>query len=218
MKISNDAEEIVERMWICTEEKRIESVPLDTLGMEKESPEILELIEKDNITLEGNNVILNPKGIENGRNVVRRHRLAERLLVDVLDTKDRYVHTVACEFEHVLHRGIDDKICTLLGHPRTCPHGRNIPEGECCIKAQDRIEKVVAPLSSLNNGQRGKVAYFDIKNEERLQKIMSMGVLPSMPIGLVQSYPSYVFDMEHTRYAVDREMADCIYVKIESGA
>jgi len=218
VNISNDAEEIVEKMWVCTKEDGQESVPLDTLGMKKESPEILELIEKDNITLQGNNVILNQKGIENGRNVVRRHRLAERLLVDVLDTKDRYVHTAACEFEHVLNRGIDDKICTLLGHPRTCPHGRNIPEGECCRKAKDRLEKVVAPLSSLSNGQQGKVAYFDIKDEERLQKIMSMGVLPSMPIGLVQTYPSYVFDLEHTRYAVDKEMADCIYVKIESGA
>jgi len=140
-----------------------------------------------------------------------------------LNTKDKYVHSSACEFEHILHRGIDDNVCTLLGHPSTCPHGKPIPEGECCKKARDELEQVVTPLSLLKkrmpaflwSGQRGKIAYFNMKEEEKMQKMLAMGVLPGIPVNLVQSYPSYVFDLNHTRYAVDREIAESIFVRVE---
>jgi DtxR family Mn-dependent transcriptional regulator len=217
MRISQEAEEVLEKMWICTQEEENDSVSLDSLGLDTASPEIEELIEIDNITLTGSHINLKEKGLENGRNVVRRHRLAERMLVDVLNTKDKYVHASACEFEHVLHRGVDESICTLLGHPRTCPHGKPIPEGECCRKAKEKLENVVAALSMMEKGQNGRVAYFEMGNEEKLQKMMAMGVLPGMPITLVQTYPSYVFDLDQTRYAIDREMASCIYVRLEKG-
>jgi DtxR family Mn-dependent transcriptional regulator len=54
-----------------------------------------------------------------------------------------------------------------------------------------------------------------MKEEEKMQKMLAMGVLPGIPVNLVQSYPSYVFDLIHTRYAVDREIADSIFVRIE---
>jgi Mn-dependent DtxR family transcriptional regulator len=38
----------------------------------------------------------------------------------------------ACKFEHILSPEATDKICTFLGHPRTCPHGAPIPPGVCC--------------------------------------------------------------------------------------
>jgi Mn-dependent DtxR family transcriptional regulator len=41
----------------------------------------------------------------------------------------------ACKFEHILSPEATDKICTFLGHPRTCPHGSPIPEGDCCLEA-----------------------------------------------------------------------------------
>jgi DtxR family Mn-dependent transcriptional regulator len=44
---------------------------------------------------------------------------------------------------------------------------------------------------------------------------MSMGILPGMPVTLVQSYPSYVFDLDQTRYAVDKEMADYVFVRVD---
>lgn len=215
MKISEDAEEVLERMWICTNENNMVHVSLGSLGLNGLSPQIQELLEIGNITISDTNASLTEEGAENGRLVVRRHRLAERLLVDVLNTKDKYVHSSACEFEHILHRGIDDNVCILLGHPSTCPHGKPIPEGECCKKARDELEQVVTPLSLLKKGQRGKIAYFNMKEEEKMQKMLAMGVLPGIPVNLVQSYPSYVFDLNHTRYAVDREIAESIFVRIE---
>ncbi|MCD4807684.1 MAG: metal-dependent transcriptional regulator [Methanococcoides sp.] len=215
MKISEAAEEVLERMWICTNENNMVHVSLGSLGLNESSPQIQELLEIENITISDTNVSLTDEGAKNGRLVVRRHRLAERLLVDVLNTKDKYVHSSACEFEHILHRGIDDNVCTLLGHPSTCPHGKPIPEGECCKKARDELEQFVTPLSLLKKGQRGKIAYFNMKEEDKMQKMLAMGVLPGIPVNLVQSYPSYVFDLNHTRYAVDREIADSIFVRIE---
>ncbi|UGV40238.1 metal-dependent transcriptional regulator [Methanococcoides orientis] len=215
MKISENAEEVLERMWVCINEQGTDPVSMGSLGLKETSPEIQELLRIENITLSGSHVSLTEEGTTNGRTVVRRHRLAERLLADVLNTKDKYVHSSACDFEHILYHGIDENVCILLGHPRTCPHGKPIPEGECCKKAKEEIEHVVASLSSLKNGQSGKIAYFNMREEEKMQKMLAMGVLPGIPVNLVQSYPSYVFDLNHTRYAVDREIADSIYVRIK---
>ncbi len=72
-------------------------------------------------------------GEERARSIIRRHRLAERLFMDVLAIRDdASVESNACTFEHVLSPEVTDRICTFLGHPTTCPHGSPIPPGECC--------------------------------------------------------------------------------------
>jgi ABC-type glutathione transport system ATPase component len=74
-----------------------------------------------------------PAGEERARSVIRRHRLAERLFVDVLSIRDEHeVEESACKFEHILSPEVTDKMCTLLGHPKACPHGSPIPPGDCC--------------------------------------------------------------------------------------
>ncbi len=76
-----------------------------------------------------------PAGEERARNVIRRHRLAERLFIDVLSIRDEVeVESSACKFEHILSPDVTDRICTLLGHPLACPHGSPIPQGECCAE------------------------------------------------------------------------------------
>jgi ABC-type lipoprotein export system ATPase subunit len=73
------------------------------------------------------------QGEERARSVIRRHRLAERLFMDVLFIRDdAAVESNACTFEHILSPEVTDRICTFLGHPTTCPHGSPIPPGECC--------------------------------------------------------------------------------------
>ncbi|HWF06962.1 MAG TPA: ATP-binding cassette domain-containing protein [Bryobacteraceae bacterium] len=76
-----------------------------------------------------------PAGEERARNVIRRHRLAERLFMDVLSIRDEIeIESSACKFEHILSPDVTDRICTLLGHPVACPHGSPIPRGDCCIE------------------------------------------------------------------------------------
>jgi putative ABC transport system ATP-binding protein len=78
-------------------------------------------------------VELTPHGRERAGSIIRRHRLAERLFTDSLAMdSETEIEQQACKFEHILSPEATDKICTFLGHPRTCPHGAPIPPGPCC--------------------------------------------------------------------------------------
>jgi putative ABC transport system ATP-binding protein len=78
-------------------------------------------------------VELTPRGRERAGAIIRRHRLAERLFTDSLAMdSESEIEQQACKFEHILSPEATDKICTFLGHPKTCPHGAAIPAGECC--------------------------------------------------------------------------------------
>jgi hypothetical protein len=78
-------------------------------------------------------VELTRRGRERAGSIIRRHRLAERLFTDSLAMdSETEIEQQACKFEHILSPEATDKICTFLGHPRTCPHGAPIPPGVCC--------------------------------------------------------------------------------------
>ena len=85
----------------------------------------------------GNRMIeFTPKGEQRAANVIRRHRLAERLFTETLHIEsESEIEEQACKFEHILSFEATDKICTFLGHPKTCPHGSPIPPGCCCTQA-----------------------------------------------------------------------------------
>jgi putative ABC transport system ATP-binding protein len=78
-------------------------------------------------------VDLTAKGRQRAADIIRRHRLAERLFTDSLAMdSETEIEQQACKFEHILSPEATDKICTFLGHPKTCPHGAPIPPGRCC--------------------------------------------------------------------------------------
>ncbi len=68
-------------------------------------------------------------------------------------------------------------------------------------------------MTKLNVNQKGKIARINTHDHKKLQKIMAMGVLPGMPITLIQKFPSYVFQVGQSQFAIDKELASCIYVK-----
>lgn len=70
---------------------------------------------------------LTPAGRELAISVVRRHRLAERLLVDVIGLEWEKVHREAARWEHAISAEVERKLVELLGDPATCPHGNPIP-------------------------------------------------------------------------------------------
>ena len=78
-------------------------------------------------------VELTPRGMKRAADIIRRHRLAERLFTDSLAMdSETEIEQQACKFEHILSAEATDKICAFLNHPRTCPHGSPIPPGPCC--------------------------------------------------------------------------------------
>lgn len=210
MKISDRAEEILETLWVEEAEKRNRET---SLGLGRNDTAIQELIENESIKLSGDKAKLTEKGRFWGRKIVRRHRLSERLFADVIDVKKNMVHPISCQFEHLIQEKVEENICTLLGHPTTCPHGRAIPEGECCVKAK-KAGKDVTGLDQMHSKARGKVAYINAHDNVKLKKLMAMGVLPGAPIELIQSYPSYVFQIGQSQFAVDKELARCIIVRV----
>lgn len=211
MKLNERAEEILETLWVSNEKSPGEWMDL---GIAKDNPEIDELLKLGYIKLVNNRLSLSDKGMIEGQKIIRRHRLAERLFTDVLAIKEKLVHSVSCQFEHLLQEGLEDDICVLLGHPKTCPHGKLIPSGECCRKSQKNIQKIISALSELDVNQKGRVAYIYTKDNPTLQKIMAMGVLPGTAINLIQKYPSYVFQVGQSQFAVDKEIASVIFVRI----
>jgi len=70
---------------------------------------------------------LTPKGRRLATTIVRRHRLAERLLVDVIGLEWEKVHREADRWEHAISADVEEKLVELLGDPMTCPHGNPIP-------------------------------------------------------------------------------------------
>jgi Mn-dependent DtxR family transcriptional regulator len=78
-------------------------------------------------------VELTARGHQRAADIIRRHRLAERLFTDSLAMdSETEIEQQACKFEHILSPEATDKICTFLNHPLTCPHGAAIPPGPCC--------------------------------------------------------------------------------------
>lgn len=211
MQLSDRIEEVLEMMWISVVEEKKNSIPL---GMLRGDPVVAELAQNGFIKQKGEEILFTEKGKSFGEKIVRRHRLAERLLTDLLDVKEKLVHPMSCKYEHLLQEGLEDNICILLGHPRTCPHGKSIPPGECCLKLKQTIEKVFSSLSNLRTGQKGRVAYIHTQDHKKLEKIMAMGILPGMNITLIEKYPSFVFQVGHSQFAIDEDLAGAIYLRL----
>ncbi len=76
---------------------------------------------------EDRTVQLTEHGRMRAEQVMRKHRLAERLLVDVLGLEHEYVHEEACRWEHVISDRVEQRLVEFLGHPTTSPYGNPIP-------------------------------------------------------------------------------------------
>lgn len=219
MELEERAEEILEALWVGTQEEKRDFLPLSELGVEVGQAPLNQLLEAGYVTLSDGQVRLTEAGRPEARQAIRRTRLAERLLADVLDSTGGRLDERACKFEHLLvDRGLEESICTLLGHPRFCPHNKPIPPGRCCSGQSRPLQRLVSPLSELAPGQGGTIAYVLSAQSDKLQKLIAMGLLPGAPIQLLQSFPSFLFQVRQTQFAVDKEIADAIYVRLEDKA
>ena len=169
MKLSDRAEEILEALWIATEEKGELSVSFDRLNIGPGDEGLSYLGSRAYVEVKGERVYLRPEGRDEARMSIRRHRLAERLMMDVLDVKGESANERACEFEHLLREGVDAKLCTLLNHPTTCPHGKPIPPGACCDEARTSGEVGVVALTELKAGEEGEIAYLAANDSKKMQ-------------------------------------------------
>lgn len=208
-ELSNDAQEILETLWIKIEENKIS---VDIGGL-RDVPALKELLDEGYVKTSEDKIYLTDKGLGEARACVRRHRLAERLVADVFSLGKGIIHDAGCKFEHALHEELEENICTLLGHPAECPHGSPIPPGKCCKEFKTHPEPIVKSLADFKKGETGTIAYIHTGEKKELQKIIALGALPGSQIKLTQGFPSYVFEIGHSQFAVDRPLAKKIFVR-----
>jgi DtxR family transcriptional regulator, Mn-dependent transcriptional regulator len=213
MKLSEKAEEILEALWVTIEEEGQLFLDPDVMGFASDDPAYKELTSQALIEIRKGMVYFRPEGREEGKITIRRHRLAERLLMDVLNIRGDEGEYKACQFEHLLNEGADVKVCTMLNHPSTCPHGKPIPSGACCDEARAQGDLGIVPLTEFKSGQEGEIAYILTEDNKKMQKLMAMGVLPGNKITLVQSFPSYIFRVGYSEFAIDTNLAREIFVR-----
>jgi DtxR family Mn-dependent transcriptional regulator len=205
-------EEYLENLWYM-KEKRQDSIDVLKGIMKSEfSIDIVdELSAEGMVELRngGSNISFTARGEESARRLIRSHRLAERMVHDILGGE---FEAGACEFEHIITPELVDSICTLLGHPRECPHGMPIPEGKCCKVSARVAGSSVIPLTELEIRQTARVAYINCMTDQRLHKMEGLQIRPGTMIKLHQTYPAFVIECEGAHIALDTSVASNICV------
>lgn len=207
-------DEILECLWVLREtgsdcyEDVIRSVD------DNDTADVVRKMEKAGyIVITEDRIAFSDKGEERARDLTRRHRLAERLFHDVLDVGMEESEETACEIEHFLSPSVTDSVCSFLGHPPTCPHGKRIPRGDCCLKYKSDFRPLVMQLKEMEVGLKGRIVFIRPSESTRLERLASMGIVPGSIIKLKQKRPSFVLEIDETTLAVDKLIAEEIYVK-----
>jgi DtxR family Mn-dependent transcriptional regulator len=171
------------------------------------------MIQQGLLVVEGRRMQLSPLGTSKAQEVVRRHRLTEVLLHSVLEVSDASVESTACQVEHILNPEVTEAVCTFLGHPPSCPHGRAIPRGQCCEAALATVEPLIVPLARLAIGEEAKVAFIHTKRHAYLQRLSALGLAPGRALRLRQAQPALVIHVGETELALDSQAGHEIFVK-----
>jgi DtxR family Mn-dependent transcriptional regulator len=143
--------------------------------------------------------------------IIRRHRLAERLLTDLLHLDWSEVHDPACELEHALSPEILKALEKALGHPKRCPHGNPIPTNCGGI-----LEEETKALAELEANSSGVIVKITEEKAETLKKLSRLKLTPGERIEVqnktVPSGPLTV-RVGNERIQIDNDIASIIYVK-----
>lgn len=208
-------EELCEEIWSLAE-AGVRSRSRLVKGSKIEDPEgILERLVGDGLArITGDDVELTGAGSEIARGIVRRHRLAEVLFSDLLRLEETVTESTACAVEHVLPPAVADSICTYLGHPSRCPHGKPIPPGPCCGVYEGKGAAEVVRLKDVPVGASGRIVFITTSAQDRLARLAALGIVPGRDVRLVQKTPSVVFEAGQTTVAVDPEIAEQIVIQI----
>src|SRR3954451_24040807 len=127
------------------------------------SETVARLVREGLLTLDAQRVLqLTPRGLVAATAVMRRHRLAQRLLVDVLQVPWHQVHDEAHRLEHAISETLEPYLVKVLGDPGTCPHGNPIPGSVNLVDTGDQV-----PLTSLPTGKPAMVRRIDEEIEAK---------------------------------------------------
>jgi DtxR family Mn-dependent transcriptional regulator len=156
-------------------------------------------------------VKLTEKGRKIALQVIRRHRLSERLLTDILHMEWDKVHDEACKLEHGITEEVIKPLEKALRHPKTCPHGNPIP-----TKCGGIIEEKSRPLVGLVKGEQSEIVKITEENSSLLRYLGELGLVPGVSVYIVEKAPfdgPLTVKVGSTIHALSRGVASIIYVK-----
>lgn len=153
---------------------------------------------------------LTDKGRRLATTVVRRHRLAERLLVDVIGLEWEKVHREADRWEHAISSDVEEKLVELLGDPATCPHGNPIPGSKRQVNGK--------PTVALSRTAPGPVVVQRVNerleiDDEGIQLLAAAHMTPGCDATVIEIVDgSVTLDTETGRHTLPRRVAENLYV------
>lgn len=173
------------------------------------------------VTVEGDRQLqLTDEGMRLATRVMRKHRLAERLLIDVIGLEWELVHEEACRWEHVMSETVERRLIELLGHPTESPYGNPIPGldelGE--VELGEEFMAGVEPLSKAASREQGRVMVRRIseemqKDELLMSALRRIGALPDKTINVVATDEGILLGSGGETAEIVLEAAEHIFVR-----
>ena len=158
----------------------------------------------------GRALSLTKKGRARAESVVRKHRLAERLLTDVIGLAWHKAHIEACRWEHVISDEVEELLVVILGNPSTCPHGNPIPGAEL-------PDRTLVSLAEAQPGDRVRLERITEQVEidiDSLTYLGENGFIPGAEAEVRSRAPDGTLTVElaHVAIALSPALASQIYV------
>lgn len=165
---------------------------------------------RDLISRDGTTVVLTAQGTSQALSIVRRHRIAERFLVDALGLDWEAAHEDACLLEHALSPRVLDALERFLENPAVCPHGHPIPSADGTV-----ADVVGVPLASIPPGRSATIVQVAEDDEVGLAYMGSIGLYPGTTVTVKDSAPNagpLLVDAGAGPVALARDVAESILV------
>lgn len=159
---------------------------------------------------------LTERGLQVGVRVVRRHRLAEVLLTDLLGMPWDKVHDEACRLEHAISANVEERLIAVLGDPQYCPHGHPIPPADLSTPLRLGVK-----LAEVPPGAVARVLDVIEDVPEMLRYLDSIGLRPGAEIEVVEHGPlggPVTITNVRGRHAISLELARLITVAPQAAA
>jgi len=166
------------------------------------------------ITRDGTDVVLTTEGMARAIDIVRRHRIAERFLVDVLGLDWDAAHEDACLLEHALSPRVLVALEKFLENPEVCPHGHPIPAADGSVAAVTGEALSVAPT-----GVPLRVLRVSENDDEVLGYVGEIGLRPGVTVVVAEKAPfagPLTLDIGQVRCAIAEEIAQLVTVEVIS--
>ncbi len=162
---------------------------------------------------------LTAQGRERATSVMRKHRLAERLLLDVIGLDWQDVHVEACRWEHVMSEQVEQRLIALLGHPQTSPYGNPIPGldhlGDANPPAETHLDLIGADVAAGRGGRYEVRRIIEIVQNQPtvMDGLRRGGVIPGAVLEFSERGGTLIVADGTTTTELSRDIAHGIHVR-----